>query len=102
LEVKFYKLITEDEKLENQVSDDYSSVPEWIRKKIKSPTASFVANLSMGMEYNTNIAIDELLEIVQTRKEILFCRMYICQTKRWNTIALITSVHYSPTHFLML
>jgi hypothetical protein len=69
---------------------------------MKAATASFVANLSMGMEYNTNIAIDELLEIGQTQKEIIFCRMYICKIKRPNRTLLITSVHYNPTYCSML
>jgi hypothetical protein len=46
----------------------------------------------MEVESNTNVAVDEPLEFVQTRKKIPFCKMYICKTKRWNKIALITIV----------
>jgi hypothetical protein len=102
LGVKFYKLIIEDEELENLVNEDYSLVPEWIQMKIKSPTASFIANLLIRIEYNTNLVIDELLKIVQPRKEILLCIMYVCKTGRWNIIALITGVLYNPTHSVML
>jgi hypothetical protein len=49
-----------------------------------------------GIKQNTGVGIDDLMKIVLKRKLNLFFKMYVCKTKGWNIVSLITGVQYNP------